>query len=81
MGSIINTTGKKMYFPKDLEERYCAEFLDTNLTCTRGEHCKYIHAVYPHSFKGNDAKVMQEHVEKTPGLSFVKKSTTDNKVS
>ena len=81
MGSIINTTGKKMYFPKDLEERYCAEFLDTNLTCTRGEHCKYIHAVYPHGFKGNDAKIIQEHVEKTPGLSFVKKSTTDNKVS
>ena len=80
-GGIINTTGKRMYFPKDMEQKYCAEFIDVNLTCTRGEDCKFIHAVFPHGFKGNDAKILQEHVDKTPGLSFVKKSTTDNKVS
>ena len=27
-GSIINTTGKKIFFPKGMEKRYCADLLD-----------------------------------------------------
>ena len=33
-GSIINTTGKKIVFPKGLKNRYCADFLVVGSTLT-----------------------------------------------
>ena len=76
-GSIINTTGKKLFFPKGMEERYCADFLDVNLTCLHGENCKFIHAVFPTGFKGDDTSKFREYINKTPGLSLVKKNNSD----
>ena len=76
-GSIINNTGKRLFFPRGMEEKYCADFLDANLTCLHGDNCKFLHAVYPTGFKGDDAAKFAEYIEKTPGLSLVKKTNSD----
>ena len=60
-----------------MEERYCADFLDVNLTCLHGDNCKFLHAVFPTGFKGDDASKFEEYVNKTPGLSLVKKTNSD----
>jgi hypothetical protein len=80
-GSIINTTGKRLTFPSGLEGKYCSDFLDTKESCTRGEGCKFTHAVFPSGFIGEDAKVFREYVEKTPGLAFSNKHVAEKKVS
>ena len=38
-GSIINTTSKRLFFPKGLKNRYCADYLDTSNTCRHGTNC------------------------------------------
>ena len=78
-GSIINTTGKKIHFPRGLKHKYCAEFLDTGSSCHHGDNCNFIHAVWPNGFPEEDKKLMEEHVTNTQGYSFVNKG--DKKVS
>ena len=60
---------------------YCSNFLDTNNSCTHGENCKFTHAAYSNGFVRDDAKIFEDFMNKTPGLSFVKKNYPDNKVS
>ena len=79
-GSIVNDTGKKIYFPKGLKNKYCSEFLDTNATCRHGENCNFIHAVWPTSFPKEDVDIIKDFVAKTEGLSFANKPN-DKKVS
>ena len=68
-GSIINTTGRKIWFPSGLEKKYCSAFLDVGETCNRGENCHFIHAIYPHGFTENDKVIMKKHLDNTEGLS------------
>ena len=79
-GSIVNETGKKIFFPKGLKNKYCSDFLDTNSSCRHGENCNFTHAVWPSSFPKEDVEIIKDFVEKTEGLSFTNK-TTDKKVS
>ena len=53
-GSIINQTGKKIYFPQGLDKRYCSDFLDAGETCRHGDKCRFVHAVYPGGFTDKD---------------------------
>ena len=53
-GSISNTTGKRITFPKSLEEQYCTDFLDSNSTCKHGNNCHFVHAIYPSGFTKNN---------------------------
>ena len=69
-GSIINTSGKKIFFPKGLKKKYCADFLDTNQTCKHGDSCTFVHAVYPQGFHEDDIKIIADHVNNTEGYSF-----------
>ena len=77
-GAIINTTGSRLIFPKGLSNKYCADFLDVNVTCRHGEKCNFVHAVFPSGFTTEDVKIMEEHVNKTNGLKF---KHYNNKVS
>ena len=78
-GSIINTTGKKIYFPKGLKNRYCADFLDNGSFCRHGDKCTFVHAIWPNSFPDEDKKLFEDHINNTDGYSFVNKD--DKKVS
>ena len=78
-GSIINTTGKKLTFPRGLKHRYCAEFLDFNSSCRHGDKCTFKHAVWPSGFADEDKKLFEEFINDTDGLSFVNKG--EKKVS
>ena len=68
-GSIINTTGKRLYFPKGLSQKYCSDFLDVNANCRHGDNCNFIHAVYPSGFSSEDVKLMEEHIKNNDGYS------------
>ena len=69
-GSIINTTGKRILFPKGMEKRYCLDFLDVGEVCKHGDNCTFVHALYPSGFTKQDKILLAQHVEKTDGLSF-----------
>ena len=45
-GSIVNATGKKLFFPPGLSQKYCANFLDTGETCSFGDKCNFKHCNY-----------------------------------
>ena len=79
-GSIINTTGKKIYLPRGLKNRYCSDFLDTNSSCRHGDKCTFVHTVYPTNVPEEDRKIIDKFVEETEGLSFVDKKP-EKKVS
>ena len=66
-GSIISTTGKRLFFPKGLSQKYCSDFLDTNANCRHGDNCNFIHAVYPSGFSNEDVKLMEEHISNNEG--------------
>ena len=78
-GSIINTTGKRFFFPKGLKYKYCAEFLDTSTSCCHGDKCTFKHVVWPSGFADEDKKLFEEFINNTDGLSFVNKG--EKKVS
>ena len=71
--SIVNTIGKRILFPKGLKQRYCSDFLDTDSTCRLGDKCSTVHRIYPTSFSEEDLKLLEEHVRKSEGYSFVAK--------
>ena len=75
-GPIKNSTGNRIVFPKGLTQKYCADFLDSNCSCRHGDQYSFVHAVYPHRFLPEDAKLFKEHVEKFDGLSFVDKKVS-----
>ena len=75
-GSITNTTGTQLSFPKGMDKRYCANFLDTNAFCKHGRNCKFIHAVFPSGFTEKDKELMTKHVKETKGLSFKDKNVS-----
>ena len=76
-GSILNNTGKRITFPKNLEKQYCRDFLDSNRICKHGNNCNFVHAIYPSGFTKNDKILMAKHIGDTDGLSAIK----DNNVS
>ena len=76
-GSISNTTGKRITFPKNLEKQYCTDFLDSNRICKHGNNCNFVHAIYPSGFTKNDKILMAKHIGDTDGLSAIK----DNNLS
>ena len=41
-------------FPKGLEKRYCADFLDCGGSCKHGESCHFEHALFPGGFSKVD---------------------------
>ena len=67
--------------PRGMKGRYCSDFLDTSRNCAHGDNCRYTHVVYPVGFEGDDAKLFEEYVNSTPGISFVKKNSSNGKVS
>ena len=71
-GSILNTTGKRISFPKSMEKHYCADFLDSSKVCKHGSTCNFAHAIYPLGFTKNDRTLMAKHIQETDGLSIVK---------
>ena len=75
-GSITNTTGKKFWFPRGLEKKYCSDFLDDGATCRHAEKCIFIHAIFPSGFSKNDVPIMEEHIKNTPGISLSKKNVS-----
>ena len=50
-GSILNTTGKKIDFPRGMEKIYCSDFLDVGVTCRHGETCHFEHTLFPKDFQ------------------------------
>ena len=75
-GSITNTTGKKFWFPRGLEKKYCSDFLDDGATCRHAEKCIFVHAIFPSGFSKNDVPIMEEHIKNTPGISLSKKNVS-----
>ena len=69
-GAIINTTGRKIFSPRGLEQKYCADFLDSSSVCSHGNSCKFVHALYPKGFTKNDLPIIDKHIADTPGLSM-----------
>ena len=57
-------------FPKGLEKRYCADYLDCSATCKHGERCQFKHALFPGGFTQVDRDIMKTHVNETEGLVF-----------
>ena len=70
LGSIINTTGKRLFFPKGLEKKYCSDFLDANESCKHGDKCNFVHAVFPSGFSEKDREIFTKYINETEGLSF-----------
>ena len=68
--SIVNITGKKLFFPPGLSQRYCASFLDTNEACKFGDKCNFQHCKFPKDFPSSDIAAMMNLVSKTRGLSW-----------
>ena len=71
-GSILNTTGKRISFPKGVEKHYCTDFLDSIKVCKHGSNCNFVHAIYPSGFTKNDRTLTAKHIQETDGLSVVK---------
>ena len=69
-GSIINKTGKKIFFPQGLDQRYCSDFLDAGEACRHGDKCRFVHAVYPGGFTEKDKPIVDDFIKNEPGLSF-----------
>ena len=57
-------------FPKDMEKRYCADFLDCASTYRHGTRCHFEHALFPGGFTKVDKDLMTKHVNETEGLVF-----------
>ena len=69
-GSIENKTGKRLYFPKGLSQKYCSDFLDSGSSCRHGFECNFVHAVYPSGFSDEDVKIMEKWFAETPDISM-----------
>ena len=69
-GSIVNITGKKLFFPPGLSQRYCASFLDTNEACKFKEKCNFKYCKFPKDFPSTDIVAMMDIVSKTRGRSW-----------
>merc|ERR1712238_402497 len=69
-GSIVNATGKKLFFPPGLSQKYCANFLDTGESCSFGDKCNFKHCKFPKDFPSDDIASMMALVSKTRGLSW-----------
>ena len=63
----MNTTGKKINFPRGLEKKYCSDLLDTNRSC-RHEKCNFGHAVLPSGFTEKAKSLMEAHIKDTEGI-------------
>ena len=75
-GAIINTTGKRIIFPRTMEKKYCSDFIDVAGTCRHGESCHFVHATYPGGFTENDRSLTKSIIEDTKGLSFKDKNAS-----
>ena len=63
-------------FPKGMDKKYCAEFLDTKEHCKYGDNCHYAHVTFPSGFTKKDKALMIKHVQETEGLSFKDKNVS-----
>ena len=72
MGSILNTTGKRISFSKGIEKHYCTDFLDFSKVCKHGSNSNFVHVIYPSGFTKNDRTLMAKHIQEMDGLSVVK---------
>ena len=77
VGSIINTTGERILFPKGLEKRYCADFLDVGKSCKHGETCCFAHALFPCGFTPANRDLIIKHVSDIDGLYFKDKNVSN----
>ena len=71
-GSIVNKTGDRIMFPRNMKKKYCSYFLDTDKQYKHGENCTFVHAVYPQGFSDKDKEILTKFVNETNGLSFAK---------
>ena len=76
-GYIQNLTGRKLMLPRNLDKKYCSNFLDAGRICRYGKECFFSHAVYPTGFTPHDKVIMEKYIRETDGLSEIK----DKKVS
>ena len=76
---IINKTGKKIYFPKGMEKKYCSDFLDAGEHCRHGDKCNFVHAVFPGGFTDKDKSLMENFIENESGLSLNQYARVANK--
>ena len=61
-GSILNLTKQRMIFPKNMEKRYCSNYLDAGRFCRYGRDCHFVHAVYPTGFTPHDKIIMEKYI-------------------
>ena len=61
-GSILNLTRQRMIFPKNMEKRYCSNYLDAGRVCRYGRDCHFVHAVYPTGFTPHDKIIMEKYI-------------------
>ena len=80
-GSIINKTGKKIYFPRGLDKKYCSDFMDAGENCRHGDKCHFVHAVFPGGFTEHDRPLVAEYIKNEPGLSMNPNCKTNQNVS
>jgi hypothetical protein len=80
-GCIVNTTGKRIQFPKGLTNKYCSEFLNNGTSCRHGDNCNFSHAIFPHGFAKEDIKPFEEYISKTEGYEFTSNHKPQKKVS
>ena len=76
-GFIQNVTGKRLTLPRNLDNKYCTNYLDSSRYCKYGKECLFMHAPYPTGFTPHDKIIMEKYIRETDGLSEIK----DKKVS
>ena len=78
-GSIVSKTGKKIYFPKGMDKKYCSDFLDAGEHCRHGDKCNFVHAVFLGGFTDKDKSLMEKFIENESGLSLNQYARVANK--
>ena len=68
-GPTINKSGKKIYFPPGLDERYCSICINSDMACQHVKDCNFKHALFFSGFTDKGVGIMMKFVEKTNGLS------------
>ena len=70
VGSIVNATCKKLFFPPGLSQQYCANFLDTGEACKFGFKYNFKHWKLPKDFPFDGIASMMDLLSKTRGISW-----------
>ena len=80
-GSIINTTGRNVWFSLGLKLRYCSHFMDKSKVCDFGSKYKHNHTSFPSGLDSNDHKPILDFVKEIRGLKWSDKASLPRHVS